>query len=186
MYFFSALFSKLFCTTRIHFFFVFFTAISFSLSFNPVLFAFPSCHAPIFASLPSYRLSSVSIRPSAFTAMAAKAPDVWIHCGNMKSGVYGLKLLSSLGFRPKATLQVPWPLFHHWLSVATVLSISECRCTSSAVTLSIFLCVLTLSFFLSFVFFDLSFVFFDLSFSISLYFPLTHNELDYQQIRNCS
>ena len=46
---------------------------------------------------------------TAFTEMAAKKPDVWIHCGNMKSGVYGLLLLNSLGFRPKATLQTVAP-----------------------------------------------------------------------------
>ena len=45
----------------------------------------------------------------AFTEMAALKPDVWIHCGNMKSGVYGILLLDNLGFRPKATLQTVAP-----------------------------------------------------------------------------
>ena len=51
-------------------------------------------------------LHHTTLHLSAFTEMAALKPDVWIHCGYMKSGVYGLKVLSTIGFRPKATLQV--------------------------------------------------------------------------------
>ena len=62
--------------------------------------------------------------------MAAKAPDVWIHCGNMKSGVYGLKHLSSIGFRPKATLQVTWtfsPLDTHPIISLELCYVVTCR-----------------------------------------------------------
>lgn len=45
----------------------------------------------------------------ALIGLAEAKPDVWIHCGYAKSGVFGLKLLNKLGFRPKATLQTVAP-----------------------------------------------------------------------------
>ena len=75
---------------------------------------------------------------SAFTEMAATRPDVWIHCGTMKSGVYGLKLLNTLGFRPKATLQVrPCALTAH--SLFLLLSISGATSLLLCPLLSLFI-----------------------------------------------
>jgi hypothetical protein len=41
--------------------------------------------------------------------LALTKPDVWIHCGYLKSGIFGLKTLDNIGYRPKAILQTIAP-----------------------------------------------------------------------------